>query len=133
MQLAAFTNNAFVLGHAAMLVNEGMPLYLVSRLESRFDLGNSTVGILGMAFKAGSDDTRESLAYKLRRILTFRARDVICTDEHVTSDGTLLPLATVVDRADVLVIAAPHDAYRTLSTDKPVIDIWGCRGGSAIA
>ena len=53
MQLAAFTNNGFVLGHSAMLVNEGLPLYLVSRLERRFDLRNTTVGILGMAFKAG--------------------------------------------------------------------------------
>ena len=33
MQLAAFTDNSFQLGHAAMLVNEGLPLYLVSQLE----------------------------------------------------------------------------------------------------
>ena len=33
MQLAAFNNNNFVLGHAAMMVNEGLPLYLVDRLS----------------------------------------------------------------------------------------------------
>ena len=33
MQLAAFNDNNFALGHAAMLVNEGLPLYVVSRLE----------------------------------------------------------------------------------------------------
>ena len=38
MQLAAFNDNNFLLGHAAMLVNEGLPLYVVSRLEERFDL-----------------------------------------------------------------------------------------------
>ena len=32
-----------------------------------------TVGILGMAFKAESDDTRSSLSYKLKRLLRFRA------------------------------------------------------------
>ena len=69
MQLAAFNRNNFVLGHSAMLINEGLPLYLVSRLEERFDLAELTVGILGMAFKGGSDDPRESLAYKLRKIL----------------------------------------------------------------
>ena len=31
MQLAAFSDNTFALGHSAMLVNEGLPLYLVSR------------------------------------------------------------------------------------------------------
>ena len=30
MQLAAFNNNNFMLGHASMMVNEGLPLYLVS-------------------------------------------------------------------------------------------------------
>ena len=38
MQLAAFNNNNFPLGHAAMTINEGLPLYVVHRLEQRFDL-----------------------------------------------------------------------------------------------
>ena len=65
MQLAAFSNNSFVLGHSAMLVNEGLPLYVVSQLEKRLDLASDTVGILGMAFKGESDDIRSSLSYKL--------------------------------------------------------------------
>ncbi len=73
MQLAAFNNNNFTLGHAAMMVNEGLPLYVVSRLERRHDLATMTVGLLGMAFKAESDDIRSSLAYKLKRILRFKA------------------------------------------------------------
>jgi UDP-N-acetyl-D-mannosaminuronic acid dehydrogenase len=132
MQLAAFTNNAFVLGHAAMLVNEGLPLYVVHRLEQRLDLSEAVVGILGMAFKAESDDTRQSLAYKLRRILSFRARDVLCTDPYVNDDVRLLPLAEVVARADVFVIAAPHAEYRALEVDKPIVDIWGVRGNGTM-
>ncbi len=132
MQLAAFTNNTFLLGHSAMLVNEGLPLYVVSRLEKRFALQELTVGLLGMAFKAGSDDVRESLAYKLRRILRFRAAEVLCTDPYVTSDRTLLPLEEVVDRSDILVIAAPHPEYRALSLAAPVVDIWSCRGEGTI-
>jgi UDP-N-acetyl-D-mannosaminuronic acid dehydrogenase len=128
MQLAAFTDNGFVLGHAAMLVNEGLPLYLVSRLEERFDLAASAVGILGMAYKRGSDDTRQSLAYKLRRILRFRAREVLCTDHEVRTDPTLLPLEEVLERSDLLVIAAPHEDYRSFRTEKPVVDIWNLRG-----
>jgi UDP-N-acetyl-D-mannosaminuronic acid dehydrogenase len=128
MQLAAFMNNSFVLGHSAMLVNEGLPLYVVSQMERRFDLSKTTVGILGMAFKPGIDDTRDSLSYKLRRIIRFRARDVLCTDDRVSTDSTLLPLEEVVERADVLVIGTPHPEYRELRTAKPVIDIWNLLG-----
>jgi len=128
MQLAAFNDNNFTLGHAAMLVNEGLPLYVVSRMEQRMDLRDKVVGILGMAFKAGSDDTRESLSYKLKRILQFKAAGVVCTDPHVTTDPGLVPLDRVLAEADVLVLATPHDTYRDLDTDLPVIDIWGQRG-----
>lgn len=128
MQLAAFSDNQFALGHAAMLVNEGLPLYLVSRLEQRYQLAEMTVGILGMAFKGGSDDIRSSLSYKLRRVLSFKAREVLTTDPHVTVDRDLLPLETVLRRSDLLVIATPHREYRDLVTDKPVADIWNLMG-----
>jgi UDP-N-acetyl-D-mannosaminuronic acid dehydrogenase len=128
MQLAAFNNNNFQLGHAAMLVNEGLPLYVVSRLEERYDLGAMSVGILGASFKAGSDDTRSSLSYKLRRILSFKAREVLVTDPYVTTDPTLLPLPEVLDRADLFIVATPHPEYATIRTDKPVADVWNVLG-----
>jgi UDP-N-acetyl-D-mannosaminuronic acid dehydrogenase len=133
MQLAAFSDNTFVLGHSAMLVNEGLPLYVVSRLEQRFALKDLTVGILGMAFKAESDDIRSSLSYKLKRILEFRARDVLCTDPYVTVDADLHPVQYVLAQSDIVIIAAPHDEYRTLDIDVPVVDIWNHRGtGTAV-
>ena len=128
MQLAAFNDNNFALGHAAMLVNEGLPLYVVSQLEERLDLSASTVGILGASFKAGSDDTRSSLAYKLKRILAFKARRVLMTDPYVTTDAELVPLTRVLDEADVLIVATPHPEYASISTDKPVADVWNILG-----
>ena len=128
MQLAAFSDNSFVLGHSAMLVNEGLPLYLVSRLEKTYDLADMTVGILGMAFKGESDDIRSSLSYKLKRILEFHAGEVLCTDPFVTVDDSLLPLDDVVERSDLLIIGAPHHAYRSLELDVPVVDVWDLLG-----
>ncbi|MGH8903077.1 MAG: nucleotide sugar dehydrogenase [Egibacteraceae bacterium] len=128
MQLAAFNNNQFGLGHAAMLVNEGLPLYLVARLEQRYDLASMTIGILGTAFKAESDDIRSSLAYKLKHILEFKAKAVVCTDPYVRVDPSLVPLDEVLDAADLLVIAAPHKAYHGLHTALPVVDLWNQLG-----
>lgn len=128
MQLAAFTDNSYVLGHSAMLVNEGLPLYLVTRMEQAHDLADLRVGILGMAFKGESDDIRSSLSYKLKRILEFRSREVFCTDPYVTVDDTLLPVEEVLERSDVLVIGAPHKVYADVVTDKPVVDVWNLLG-----
>lgn len=128
MQLAAFNNNNFHLGQASMMINEGLPLYVVARLEQRFDLASMTVGILGMSFKAESDDIRSSLSYKLKRILTFKAARVLTHDPHVSLDSELDSLDEVLDAADLLVIGAPHEMYRGLDVAVPVIDIWNLRG-----
>jgi UDP-N-acetyl-D-mannosaminuronic acid dehydrogenase len=125
--LAAF-NKDFPLGHAAMLVNEGLPLYLVTQLERQYDLSAMTVGILGMAFKAESDETRSSLSYKLRRILRLKAAEVLCTDPYVSADPGLVRLEEVLERADLLIIGAPHKAYRSLAPVAPVVDVWNLLG-----
>src|SRR6195256_1876458 len=124
MQLSAFNNNNFTLGHASMTINEGLPMYMVARLEREHDIANMTVGILGMAFKAESDDTRSSLSYKLKRLLRFRAARVLTTDPYVSSDDELWPLDDVLAESDLLVIATPHNAYAKLDVDVPIIDIW---------
>lgn len=127
MQLAAFSHNQFMLGHAAMLVNEGLPRHMIDLAKKQVELGQLTAGILGMAFKAESDDLRDSLSYKLRKLLTLEARAVLCTDPYV-KDSNLVPLERVLAEGDVLFVATPHQCYRQLPPieGKVVIDIWGC-------
>ncbi|MFM8857296.1 MAG: UDP binding domain-containing protein, partial [Actinomycetota bacterium] len=108
------------------------PLYMVSRMEQRWDLSILRVGILGMAFKSESDDIRSSLSYKLKRILRFKALEVLCTDEYVSDDTNLVPLDDVLTRCDVLVIGAPHPEYRSIKTDKPVVDVWNLLGNGSL-
>jgi UDP-N-acetyl-D-mannosaminuronic acid dehydrogenase len=126
MQLLAFAQNQFSLGNAAMLVNEGLVLHLVDDLDRRFELSHMTVGLLGMAFKAEIDDTRASLSYKFKKALLPLARAVLTTDPFVTSDPELLELDEVIARSDLLILCAPHRAYRGLDySGKPVLDVWG--------
>jgi UDP-N-acetyl-D-mannosaminuronic acid dehydrogenase len=122
MQLGAFNHGSFVLGQAAMLINEGLPYLLVQDIKRAYPLADMTVGLLGMAFKPNSDDPRSSLSYKLRKILLLECRRVLCTDPYVP-DPDLTPLAEVLDQADLLIVGTPHDCYRGRAYRQPVIDI----------
>jgi UDP-N-acetyl-D-mannosaminuronic acid dehydrogenase len=112
-----------------MQINEGMPAYIVSALERRHGtLRGKTVGILGMAFKAESDDIRASLSFKLRKLLEWAGAKVLCADPYVT-DTRLVSQEQVIAESDIIVIGAPHRAYRSLElADRDVVDIWDCLG-----
>jgi UDP-N-acetyl-D-mannosaminuronic acid dehydrogenase len=128
MQLSAFTSDHFPMGQAAMQVNEGLPSYIVDTLNSRRPLLGRTVGILGMAFKGESDDPRASLSYKLRKLAQFKGAKVICTDPYI-EDPTFEPLDKVMRESEVLIVGAPHRAYRALELDgREVVDVWGITG-----
>src|SRR5256886_502318 len=128
MQLSAFTSDHFPMGQAAMQVNEGLPGYIVDQMYSSNPLLGRTLGILGMAFKGESDDPRASLSYKLRKLAQFKGAKVLCTDPYVP-DPTFEPLEKVLQDSDVIVVGAPHRAYRELELDgREVVDIWGITG-----
>lgn len=133
MQLAAFNKHGFYMGHAAMLVNEGLPNYLVDRLKMQCDLSTMTAGILGMAFKANSDDKRESLSYKLRKILLYEAREVLCSDIHIDEPG-FIGTDELIAGSDVIFLGAPHEEYRNLKVPggKLVVDIWNMWGSGCV-
>jgi UDP-N-acetyl-D-mannosaminuronic acid dehydrogenase len=107
-----------------MLINEGLPMFLVEQLR-RSDLSNKRVAILGMAFKGESDDKRDSLSYKLKKLLEVEALEVLCTDPYVV-DPCLVPLETAIKKADAIIIGAPHDRYRDIEipAGKAVVDPW---------
>ena len=132
MQLAAFSQNSFLLGHSAMLINEGLPARVVELAKRRVNLSTKTTGILGMAFKAESDDPRDSLSYKLRNLLTLESKRVLCTDPYVR-DPFLVPLERVVAEADVLFVATPHREYRELRIppEKILFDVWSWVGSAS--
>jgi UDP-N-acetyl-D-mannosaminuronic acid dehydrogenase len=132
MQLGSFSKQDFMLGHVAMVINEGMPAFVSDQLERHLSLDGATVGILGMAFKAESDDIRDSLSYKLVKILQFRGAKVLCSDEYV-ADPAFVSAQELLDRADAVIVGVPHRAYAKLSVraSTPVIDLWSILPGQS--
>jgi UDP-N-acetyl-D-mannosaminuronic acid dehydrogenase len=124
MQLAAFDQGSFLLGQAAMMINEGLPAAVVERIKATHPLTGLTAGILGMAFKGNNDDHRASLSYKLRKILHLECSRVLCTDPYIR-DPEFVPLEQCVRESDILFVGACHNEYRELRTDKPVVDVFG--------
>jgi UDP-N-acetyl-D-mannosaminuronic acid dehydrogenase len=130
MQLSAFTPDHFPMGQSAMQINEGLPAFLVDSMKRRHgSLAGKTVGLLGMAFKAESDDIRASLSYKLRKLLAWEGARVLCTDPYVV-DPKLVSLEEVLRDSDMFVVGAPHRRYRGLEVgDRPFVDVWGIVAG----
>lgn len=128
MQLSSFSNNNFFMGHSAMLVNEGMPDFIVDTMKRKYHLAHQKVGLLGMAFKGDSDDSRESLSYKLKKKLELESAEVLCHDPYV-KDSNLVSMDKIRKEADIIVLAAPHSIYATEDwSDRKLIDIWNFYG-----
>ena len=128
MQLSSFFNKKFSLGHTAMNVNEGMPNYIIKNLEENFKLKKKTVGLLGLTFKAESDDIRDSLAIKLLNSLKRKKIKTLYSDEFYKMKGAINK-KELIKKSDIIIISAPHKAYKkiNISKNKVLIDIWGHR------
>jgi UDP-N-acetyl-D-mannosaminuronic acid dehydrogenase len=125
LQLAAMqTGKTFSLGYDATLVNENLPMFVLQQMKEKYDLERMTVGILGMAFKGNTDDIRDSLSFRMRKILVPECKQVICHDPHVRVFGSLTSLKRMMAACDLFVLMTLHDEYKTIETKKPVIDIW---------
>lgn len=133
MQLASFDSNNFLLGHAAMMVNEGLPSFVVEALKRRYDLAKTKVGILGMTFKADIDDIRDSLSYKLGKILRFNGAEVYYSDEFAKNPD-FITKEKLIKKSDIVIVAVPHSSYKGLviPDNVEVVDLWGVVKGGKI-
>lgn len=123
MQLAAFYQNKFFLGHSAMLINEGLANFIVEKAKKILgSLYNKNIAILGMTFKANSDDLRDSLSIKIENLLIVERANVLTHDSYVGSEKSA---EEVITKSDLVIIGVLHDEYKKLKIKKPLIDIWG--------
>jgi len=126
---------------AVSRVNESVPLFLVNGLKRRLgSLAHKKVAVLGLAFKAGTDDERDSLAHKLVRLLERELADVAVHDPRVQTPTAGFEEA-VLD-ADAVVIATNHPEFCRLDTlralvdsarrDALLVDPWNCWGQAEV-
>ncbi|MDO5037411.1 MAG: nucleotide sugar dehydrogenase [Tissierellia bacterium] len=100
----------------ARRTNDTMPTYTGQAIEGILDKGK--LAILGLAFKANTDDFRGSPILDLVAYLDQAGYDLALTDpygEGKTLGGRdLLPLEEALEGADLLVLAVDHKAYKDL-------------------
>jgi UDP-N-acetyl-D-mannosaminuronic acid dehydrogenase len=122
---------------SAWKIHETTPAYLVERVLALRTIDGAKAAVLGLTFKKNIDDTRNSLAYKLKKILLTEGADVHLHDPLVPSE----PLEEVLSGADVVFFAMNHDVFSALTPDrlracvKPdavICDVWNMLGTGRI-
>mgnify|MGYP001283249241 CR=1 FL=1 len=124
MQLSAYAKRSFFLGHSSMVINEGLPNFVIEQVKKKHKLSEMRAGILGMAFKSNCDDPRDSLSYKLRKLLLLEAKEVLCSDVYI-KDERFVSTNDILETTDIVFIGTPHKEYKNLDFSKKiVINIW---------
>jgi UDP-N-acetyl-D-mannosaminuronic acid dehydrogenase len=121
---------------AVSRVHETVPVFLVKGLKSRLggSLRDLKVAVLGLTFKRGSDDVRDSLSYKVVRMLERELAHVARHDPHVPDDSE--PLEAALEGADAVVIATNHSEFSDLLERLPegtlLVDPWNVTGAGRV-
>jgi len=125
MQLSSFYKKNFILGTSAMKINEGIPNLIIKKIKSIKSYKSKIVGVLGLSFKAETDDIRDSLSIKLLKKLKKNKIKYLQSDEYYQNKKNT-PLKKLVKKSDIIVIGAPHKNYKKIKFyNKILIDVWG--------
>jgi UDP-N-acetyl-D-glucosamine dehydrogenase len=126
-------------------INQQMPYHVVERIEAALNdqakpIKGSTIAILGVSYKGGVGDIRESPALRIIRVLGERGADLRYHDAYVPMLDRLglqsVPLEDATAGADavVLVTAHPDIDYAAIARDAALfIDLRGVTRGSEAA
>ena len=108
-------------------INEFMPQHIIRKISAIE--GARKIAILGMTFKADSDDIRNSLSFRLRKGLEASGYEVACYDPYVPRWAD----PANIRASHVAVLMTPHTEFASLERvasliDNPncvMVDIWG--------
>lgn len=115
-------NDIPMLIETARAVNDGMVEYVGQLLSAALDgLDSKTVTLLGVAYKGGVADTRESPSLALSEYLRDRGSTVRMTDPYADGEETDVSLFDFDDSlsgTDAVVLVTDHPEYGALSPEQ---------------
>ena len=96
-----------------MKVNTKIVEIVLSKIKN-IKGSKKTIGILGIAFKAETDDTRDSLAFEIYKKLKRKNFKVIFSDEYYISKENV-KLKNFIKKSNIIVIGALHKKYKKIN------------------
>lgn len=100
----------------AIETNDNMPAYAVDRLQDALNkkkvaMNGTTIGVLGLAYKADIDDLRESPALEVIKHLKEHKAKVESYDPYLPKLSTVKSLEALLKKSDALFIATNHKEF----------------------
>ena len=100
-------------------INNSMPAYTVEVLENELkklkaSIKNAKVGVLGLAYKADVDDTRESPALKVIEILKEKEANVFVFDPYVKKGSNVNDLSELLEKSDYIILVTDHKEFKDI-------------------
>jgi len=125
MQLSSFSKENFLLGKAAMKINDNLPIHIYKNLKKKIDFRNKIIGILGLSFKAESDDIRDSVSIKFVKYLKKKKIKYLFSDPYY-KNNKIKTINYVIKNSDIIFLLTPHKQYKNIfiPENKIFIDVW---------
>jgi len=103
-------------------INNYMPVYTVNLMVDCINkfggsIENSKVGVLGVAYKAGIADSRESPALKIIDLLKERGAEVFVYDPYIRKYSNVESSDELMQKSDYLIIATDHKEFKDIPID----------------
>jgi len=104
-------------------INNNMPNYTIKQLTSAFDesgmnIEYSTIAVLGIAYKAGVDDLRESPALKIISKIEKMCSNLKIFDPYVPDKSTEKNISSTIEGSDCILILTEHTEFKNLDMKK---------------
>ena len=121
---------------AVSRVHETVPHFLVEGVKRRLNgtLRDKKITVLGLTFKRDTDDPRDSLSFKMIRLLERELCQVARHDPYLPNESD--PLEEALSGAEAVILAMNHSAYEGVLSDLAphtlLCDPWNVTGAGQV-